>query len=107
MARRGAARSPAPIRRHLVPVGVWIVFAALVAGAVFVGYLLYEIRVPYQGYAAPSVLVRIPPGTSTASILSVLESGGVIRDRRLGLIVLKVLHRGRTLKAGEYRFAGP
>jgi UPF0755 protein len=55
----------------------------------------------------PSVLVRIPPGSSTMSIVQTLESGGVIRDRRLALLVLKVLHRGRSLKAGEYRFEGP
>jgi UPF0755 protein len=36
-----------------------------------------------------------------------LESVGVLRDWRLGMVALKVLHRGKTLKAGEYRFAGP
>jgi UPF0755 protein len=36
-----------------------------------------------------------------------LESLGVLRDWRLGMVALKVLHRGKTLKAGEYRFAGP
>ncbi|HKC25023.1 MAG TPA: hypothetical protein VKF32_09785, partial [Thermoanaerobaculia bacterium] len=79
----------------------------LVAGTVALGWIAYEIRAPYKGYATPSVLLRIPPGASTMSILAALETGGVIRDRRLALVVLKVLHRGRSLKAGEYRFEGP
>src|SRR4051794_26524539 len=101
--------SPAPqprMKRHLFPVALWIVVAMGCAGAVGLAWVAYAIRAPYKGYASPSVLVRIPPGTSSVSILEVLESGGVIRDRRLALLVLKVLHRGRTLKAGEYRFEG-
>jgi UPF0755 protein len=93
-------------RRHLFPIGVWIVVAIFVAGAVGAAWVTYAIRAPYKGYATPSVLVRIPPGSSTLSILAALESGGVIRDRRLGLVVLRFLHRGRSLKAGEYRFEG-
>jgi peptidoglycan lytic transglycosylase G len=95
------------VRRHLFPFGLWIVVAIVFAGTVGLGWVLYSLRAPYKGYATPSVLVRIPPGTSTMSILTALEQGGVVRDRRLGLVVLKLLHRGRSLKAGEYRFEGP
>lgn len=73
-------------------------------GAAFL--LLRAIRAPYKGYAAPSVLVEIPSGSSSVSVFAALERGGVLRDRRLGLIALKVFHRGRTIKAGEYRFRG-
>ncbi|MEO6324356.1 MAG: endolytic transglycosylase MltG [Thermoanaerobaculia bacterium] len=95
------------IKRHLFPIVVWITLFFVVASAVLVGLLAFAVKAPYKGYAAESVLVRIPPHSPTVAILAALEQGGVIRDRRLALITLKVLHRGRTLKAGEYRFAGP
>src|SRR5437868_1985719 len=87
----GRHRPPARMKRHLLPVALWIVVAIGCAGAVALGYVAYAIRAPYKGYASPSVLVRIPPGSSSVSILAALESGGVIHDRRLGMIVLKVL----------------
>jgi UPF0755 protein len=94
-------------RRHLLSFGVWLVVAIFVAGVIAGCWVLYAVKAPYKGYATPSVLVRIPPGTSTMAILGALENGGVLRDRRLGLVALKVFHRGRSLKAGEYRFEGP
>ena len=94
-------------RHHLFPVAIWISLFFVVASAVLVGLLAFAVKAPYKGYASGSVLVRIPPHSPTLSILTALEQGGVIRDRRLALFTLRVLHRGRTLKAGEYRFAGP
>ncbi len=99
-------RSPTQRRRHLYPILAWVLVAALVACAVGFGLLLFAVKAPYKGYSAPSVLVRIPPRTATVAILTSLEEGGVLRDWRLGLFALKVFYRGRTLKAGEYRFAG-
>jgi UPF0755 protein len=94
-------------RHHLFPVVIWITLFLVIACAVIVGLLAIAVKATYKGYSSGSVLVRIPPRSPTISILAALEQGGVIRDRRLALITLKVLHRGRTLKAGEYRFAGP
>jgi UPF0755 protein len=39
--------------------------------------------------------------------VTALEEGGLLRDRRLGSIALKSHYRGKTLKAGEYRFEEP
>ncbi len=86
---------------------VWLLLALVVGGAAGLGLVGYLVKSPFKAYAADSVLVEIPPRSSTMSILGALEAGGVIRDRRLALFTLKVLHRGRTLKAGEYRFRGP
>jgi UPF0755 protein len=85
---------------------VWLLLALVVGGAAGLGLVGLLVKSPYKGYAAESVLVEIPPRSSSISVLTALEEGGVIRDRRLGLFTLKVLHRGRTLKAGEYRFRG-
>jgi UPF0755 protein len=95
-----------PLRRHLYPIVVWLLAFVVVAGAVAVGLTLFALKSPYKGYKADSVLVRIQPRTSTIAILTALEQGGVLRDWRLGLVALRVFHRGKTLKAGEYRFAG-
>lgn len=95
------------VRRHLLPVGVWIFLALVLSGAVAIGWIGLLVKTPWKGYTAPSVLVSIPPGASTGAILAALERGGVLRDARLGWIALRVLHRGKTLKSGEYRFAAP
>ncbi|MEO8055045.1 MAG: endolytic transglycosylase MltG [Acidobacteriota bacterium] len=100
-------RTAAIHKRHLVPLLVWVVLFALLAGAVGFGLLLYGVRAPYKGYTGDEVIVSIAPRTPSATVFAHLESLGVLRDWRLGLIALKVLHRGKTLKAGEYRFAGP
>lgn len=85
---------------------VWLLLAMVVGGAVGLGLVGYLVKSPFKAYTSESVLVEIPPRSSTISILTALEEGGVIRDRRLALFTLRVLHRGRTLKAGEYRFRG-
>jgi UPF0755 protein len=68
---------------------------------------LVAIRAPYRGYAGESATVDIPAGTSTRAILRTLEREGVVRNRHLADAALRVLFRGRSLKAGEYRFEGP
>lgn len=102
MTRRSAIH-----KRHLVPLLVWVALFGLFAGAVGVGLLLYSVRAPYKGYEGDEVIVSIAPRTPSADVFSRLESLGVLRDWRLGMVALKILHRGKTLKAGEYRFAGP
>ena len=88
-------------------------FLALLAVAVALGGVVLAIGVrrlllaPWREYQASSVLLQIPAGSSSLSILRALEDGGVLRDRRLGTIALRTYYRGKTLKAGEYRFSGP
>lgn len=79
--------------------------AALVAFAVAAAVLLA--RSPFQGYTGPEAVLQIPPGTSTRAILETLERRGVVRSRYLAQAVLRLSFRGRSLKAGEYRFEGP
>ncbi len=100
-------RAAAIRKRHLFPLLVWVaVFAALVA-AVGAGLVLYAVRAPWKGYPGDEVIVSIAPRTPSAAVFTRLESLGVLRDWRLGMVALKVFHAGKTLKAGEYRFAGP
>jgi UPF0755 protein len=94
-------------KRHLVPLLVWAASFAILAAAVGFGFLIYAVRAPYRAYAGDEVIVSIAPRTPSAAVFTRLESLGVLRDWRLGMAALKVFHRGKTLKAGEYRFAGP
>ena len=94
-------------RRHATSLLAWVlslIVVAIAAGLALVSFLL---RTPYQGYPGEEVIVSIVPRTPSASVFETLESKGVLRDWRLGMVALKVLHQGKTLKAGEYRFAGP
>lgn len=79
----------------------------LLAGVAGAGGALLLARSPYKGYAGASTVVELPPGTSTRAILATLEEAGVVRSRLLAYAALRVLFRGRSLKAGEYRFDGP
>jgi len=93
-------------KRHLYPILSWSVVALLVVAAAFAGLVFVAVKMPYKGYAGDSVVLNIAPRTPTVTILASLESAGVLRDWRLGLVSLRLLHPGKTLKAGEYRFAG-
>ncbi len=93
-------------KRHVFPILVWAVVAILVVAAAFAGLVFVAVKMPFKGYAADSVLLDIAPRTTTIAILESLEKEGVLRDWRLGLFALRLLHPGKTLKAGEYRFAG-
>ena len=100
-------RSSAMGKRHLYPLLVWTGAFAFLVAAVGAGLVLYAVKAPYKGYEGEEVVVSIAPRTPSAAVFSQLESLGVLRDWRLGMVALKVFHRGKTLKAGEYRFAGP
>jgi UPF0755 protein len=71
------------------------------------GAALVAVRSPWKGYAGDSTVVLVPPGTPTRAILARLEEAGVVRSRLLAHAAYRVLFRGRSLKAGEYRFEGP
>jgi len=100
-------RTAAIHKRHLFPLLLWVALFTVLALAVGAGFLLYGVKAPYKGYAGDEVIVSIAPRTPSAAVFTRLEELGVLRDWRLGMVALKVLHRGKTLKAGEYRFAGP
>lgn len=93
-------------RRHVTPLVAWVLALVVVAIAVGLALASFLLRTPYQGYAGDEVIVSIAPRTPSASVFGMLESKGVLRDWRLGILALKVFHPGKTLKAGEYRFSG-
>jgi UPF0755 protein len=73
--------------------------AVVILAAAFVAYRLAQ---PYRGFSG-DVFVEIPRGTSAGNIAGMLAGQGVVRNRR-DFLMARVLQRGRTLQAGEYRF---
>lgn len=96
-----------PHKHHVYPLLAWVLAFAALAFAVGFSLVLLLVRAPYQGYAGDEIVLSIAPRTPSVSIFQALQSKGVLRDWRLGMIALRVFHWGKTLKAGEYRFAGP
>lgn len=70
---------------------------------VAVAALAYVVLAPYGPERA--VFVEIPPRTGTLGIASALEAGGAVRSAWIFAMLRE--GEGGTLKAGEYRFAGP
>lgn len=93
-------------KRHVYPTLAWLMALVVLLLAVGLSLVLFFVRAPYHGYPGEDVVVSIAPRTPSLTIFTLLESKGVIRDARLGLVALKIFHRGKTLKAGEYRFSG-
>ncbi|HTM03633.1 MAG TPA: endolytic transglycosylase MltG [Vicinamibacterales bacterium] len=80
----------------------------LVGVPVFVGTLAW-VRVTdlYRGYQGSEQFVEIPPGAGSAEIGRRLADAGVVHDTWTFKAALWWKGRGRTLKAGEYRFERP
>ena len=77
-------------------------FALLVLGALGVGaWLAVGIYLPTQPSGQKAVLLR--PGWGARRIASELKTAGVIRSAD-AFLVWHYLHRGRSMKAGEYAF---
>jgi len=67
------------------------------------GYAILRLHQPYRGFSG-AVFVEFPSGTSGGTIASMLANAGVIRSR-WDFWLVRMIERGRVLKAGEYRFA--
>jgi len=80
---------------------VWLILFAMLAGA---GWFAWALFVPVSPAGQTFVLLR--SGYSTRRIASELKSAGVIRSED-AFILWHYLHRGRSLKAGEYLFESP
>ncbi|MBV8732511.1 MAG: endolytic transglycosylase MltG [Acidobacteriia bacterium] len=76
-----------------------VLFVLAVVGAGFVGYRLSR---SYRGFS-DNVFLEFPRGTSAEGIANMLEQNGVVRSR-WDFLLARVIERGRTLQAGEYRF---
>jgi UPF0755 protein len=77
---------------------VWLVFIAVLAGG---GWFAWAVLTPVEPPAETFVMLR--PGYSTRRIAAELKANGIIRSEQ-AFILWQYLHRGRSLKAGEYRF---
>lgn len=82
-----------------------LLLAFLAAAAL--GAALFAVRSPWKGWEGEARVVLIPPGSPAGAILARLEEEGIVRSRRLAWAAYRVLFRGRSLKAGEYRFESP
>jgi len=76
----------------------WLLFIAVLAAA---GWFAWALLTPVEPPAETFVMLR--PGYSTRRIAAELKSNGIIRSEQ-AFILWQYLHRGRSLKAGEYRF---
>jgi UPF0755 protein len=76
----------------------WLV---LIAALVSAGWFAWVALVPTEPPQETFVMLR--PGYSTHRIAAELKSAGIIRSQR-AFVLWHYLHRGRSLKAGEYRF---
>jgi UPF0755 protein len=76
----------------------WLIF---IAACAFAGWFAWAVLTPVEPSAQTFVMLH--PGYSTRRIASELKSSGIIRSER-AFILWHYLHRGRSLKAGEYRF---
>jgi len=79
----------------------WLLFIAALAAA---GWLAWALLTPVEPPAQTFVLLH--PGYSTRRIAAELKSAGVIRSEQ-AFILWHYIHRGRSLKAGEYLFDKP
>jgi UPF0755 protein len=69
------------------------------------GYAAYRLTRPYQGFTGET-FIEIARGTSSGAIADMLTNAGVVRSR-WDFLSARLIHRGRVLQAGEYRFYKP
>ena len=69
------------------------------------GYAVYRLSRPYRGFSGET-FVEFPRGTSAGSIGAMLAQSGVVASR-WDFWLARLVNRGRTLQAGEYRFNAP
>jgi UPF0755 protein len=79
-----------------------LVVAAVAAGV----WVTRTVSAPYAAFSGET-FVEIPQGESTIGIGRRLVAAGVIRDELTFRLAERWHGRGRSLKAGEYRFAEP
>lgn len=82
-----------------------LLFAFTLLAAVAAGLAFVSLQTAYQGFGAP-VIVDLPKGTSAQAMADELARAGVIRYS-WQFLLLRALHTGKKLQAGEYRFASP
>jgi len=76
----------------------------LLAGAL-AGYTIFRLARPYRGFSGVTYL-EFARGTPTSEMGGRLAAAGVV-ESRFDFWLARLMTRGRSLQAGEYRFAGP
>jgi UPF0755 protein len=85
-----------------------LLLALSAVGAGIVSYRAYTMaREPFRGYDEDEAFFTVERGATGIRIGESLEERGIIRDRRLFLLALRFRADGKTVQAGEYRFAEP
>lgn len=80
-----------------------LLFVLLVAAAGAAYWVTQRVSQPFAGFTGEQ-FVEIPAGESTTGIGRRLVAAGVIRDDLTFRLAVRWHGRGRSLKAGEYRF---
>lgn len=81
---------------------ILIVAAAIVAGAALVGYIFYG---PNTFADAERKIFVVSKGQTWQEVVDGLENEGIIRNRGMFELVVKVLRRGTVAVVGRYEFA--
>lgn len=95
------------MRRRTALALVFVVVFFFGIPALVAGLLSVRIGEPYQNYEGREQFVEVPMGAGTAEIGRRLVDAGVVGDRLTFRFAVLWAARGRTLKAGEYRFDKP
>ena len=74
------------------------------AGGVFALRIWNQMHEPFKAYEGAEQFVDIPPGLSSNAIGRRLVDAGVISSEMVFRAAVTLSARGRSLKAGEYRF---
>jgi UPF0755 protein len=74
----------------------------LLAGLLLAGAMIYQLTAPYAAFGKET-FVEVPRGATVAQIAVALEKAGVVRNA-WAFRLARVVYKGRTLQAGEYRF---
>ena len=80
---------------------LWILLLAVIAAA---GWFAWAVLAPV--HPAPKTVLLLHPGYSSRRIARELKNAGVIESES-AFLIWHFVHRGRSLKAGEYLFERP
>src|SRR5262245_27004006 len=83
-----------------------VAIVLLLAGGGFALWARSRFHTPYKSFEGEEVFVEFPPGISLAAISGRLAAAGVIPDGWTFRLAARGTGSDRSLKAGEYRFAG-
>src|SRR5687768_969627 len=89
--------------RSLMTIGVFAVLLAIGAGFFF----WRAVSTPFKGYAEPTKRMEVRRGQNTSAIVQNLQKEGLVRDRWIPLVYMKLLRGRDSLKAGVYEFDKP